>query len=310
MYRPLGNCLINLAKHTGIGRTVWARLRQYPAIRDWAYSKREQLQGPPKDLDAIASLTLPENVAFKNLLPQLDEIEGMFTHFSMSVIDALLSFQKDTGVEGDMLEFGVFRGKSAALLGRHLNPSEHLTLVDISDYLDRRAIEPFGSAATLMVCGTEDFKKKYADYNRKRRSFRFIHIDASHNFRPTFRELSMADELLANDGIIAMDDYANLNYSQNIAAIFKYLFTKKTDLMMFLLTNEKAYLCRRSALAKYLPFVLDRILAEVASRGIPSCLARTDSDPQYQAFYLRPREATDDSCFYGLNIYSSLYQRI
>jgi hypothetical protein len=120
----------------------------------------------------------------------------------------------------------------------------------------------------------------------------------------------MADELLADDGIIAMDDFANLHYSQNIAAIFKYLFTTKTDLTIFLTTDEKAYLCRRSVLPKYASFVLDRMLAEVESRGVTSCLARSDTDPEYRAFYLRPRDPGDDSCFYGLAIYRGLYQRI
>jgi hypothetical protein len=308
MYRAVGHYFIRKAQQTKAGRAFLARLGQYLGTERWArpYDPR----GTVRDLDAIAGLTLPENLAFKSLVPQLDEIEGMFSPFSMSVIDSLLSFQKETGVRGDMLEFGVYRGKSAALIGRHLNPTEHLTLVDIADYLDRRAIALFQAAATFMICGTEDFKKKYASYNRKRKSFRFIHIDASHAFRATFRELQMADELLADDGVIAMDDFANLNYSQNIAAIFKYLFTTKTDLTIFLTTNEKAYLCRRSAFGKYASFVLDRMLAETASRGVPSCLARTDTDREYRAFYLRPPEGDEDSCFYGLKIYRGLYQGI
>jgi len=68
----------------------------------------------------------------------------------------------------------------------------------------------------------------------------------------------MADALLAPRGIIAMDDYANLNYSQNIAAIFKYFYSSGTDLRIFLATNEKAYLCREADWAFYAGFVLDR----------------------------------------------------
>ena len=302
MYRTLGSYILHKAQHTGIGRAVWTRVRQYPAIKEKIYSIRARLEGPPRDLDAVASLALPENTAFRLALPEIDRIEGMFTHFSMAVIDALLSYQNEIGIAGNMLEFGVFKGRSAALMGRHLNSNERLVLVDNIDHLNRDAIARFRAAVDFLVCATEDFRKTYADFNKRRRSFRFIHIDASHDFRATFRELKMADDLLAENGIIAMDDFANLHYSQNIASIFKYLFTANTDLTIFMVTDEKAYLCRRSALVNYAPFVLDRMLAEVASRGSPACLARTDVDPEYRAFYLRPRKTTEGNCFYGWDV--------
>ncbi len=55
--------------------------------------------------------------------------------------------------------------------------------------------------------------------------------------------------MLSPDGILCLDDYTNLNYSQILAATFKYLFTRRTDLAIFLVTNEKAYLCRRRQFA-------------------------------------------------------------
>ena len=109
--------------------------------------------------------------------------------------------------------------------------------MDIKDYLDRRAIEPFQDAVHYFVQSTAEFRKDVGA--RLGREFRFIDIDASHDDPATLAELDMAHALLAPRGVIAMDDYANLNYSQNIAAIFKYLYTSGTNLRIFLASNER-----------------------------------------------------------------------
>ena len=119
----------------------------------------------------------------------------------------------------------------------------------------------------------------------------------------------MADRLLAQDGLIALDDFTNLHYSQNIAAIFKYLYTTGTSLTPLVVTDEKAYLCRKSMRAFYARFVLERLLAEMESRGIsPVCLARTELHPDYRAFYLRCHSGEPGEKFYGLDIYRDFFQ--
>ncbi len=146
----------------------------------------------------------------------------------MAIVDSLLSLQGETGISGNILEFGVYKGRSAALIGRHLTGEERLVLVDITDYLERGAIAPFRKSVDLVITPTENFQTAFPAYDSQRRSFRFIHIDASHDYRATIHELGMADALLTERGIIALDDFTNLNYSQNIAAIFKYLYTEPT----------------------------------------------------------------------------------
>ncbi|MDA9492011.1 hypothetical protein XI08_23765 [Bradyrhizobium sp. CCBAU 11361] len=111
---------------------------------------------------------------------------------------------------------------------------------------------------------------------------RFCHIDASHQFEPTLHELALADYMLSPQGVVCLDDYTNLNYSQILAATFKYLFTRRTDLTMFMVTNEKAYLWRRKMFPIYAEFVLHRAISEMAKRGIDDvCIARTDDTPSY-----------------------------
>jgi predicted O-methyltransferase YrrM len=289
-------------------RQQWLRLK--PQLRKIRHFLRRT--GPPqplRDLAKIAALSLPRNEAFFSAKAAADQVQGMFSDFSMAIVDSVLSFQAATGMVGNILEFGVYRGRSAALIGRHLAERERLVLVDVADYLDPRAIAPFGKSAEFILGATQDFKKQFSGYNGQRHRFRFIHIDASHAYRATFTELAMADELLADRGVIALDDFTNLNYSQNIAAIYRYLYTSGTDLMPFLVTDEKAYLCRKKILPLYSAFVLDRLIAEIRSRGIADfCLARTDNDPDYQAFYARQRLENEEGHFYGADIYKNYFQ--
>jgi predicted O-methyltransferase YrrM len=261
-------------------------------------------------LEGIASRAVAKDATFAARIAAAETIEGMFPRFSMAVVDSLLSFQGRTGLRGHMVEMGVFRGKSVALIGTHLGDAEKLVLVDLKNLLDPAATAPFGAAVECFFGGTERFETGYRGYDKLLGACRFVHIDASHNYRPTYSELKMADALLAPGGIIAMDDFANLHYSQNMAAIFKYLFTAPTQLMIFLVTDQKAYLCRKDDFPRYGQFVLNDLLAEMESRGEISTLARTDMDPEYRAFYLAPR-AAGEGPFYGhdIDVYQKMLQR-
>lgn len=236
-----------------------------------------------------------------------DSVEGMLSPFSMAVMDSVLAFQAERGVKGDMVELGVYRGKSAAILARRISAGEQLHLYDIADYFDREALRKTGAPMTFNIANTADLSRR--DFRRCKDNVRFCHIDASHMLEPTMHEMALADYMLAADGILCLDDFTNLNYSQILAATFKYLFTRRTNLTMFMVTDEKAYLCRRSQLPAHADFVLKSIIPNMATRGIPgTCIARTDDTPSYGAFYLRTKNDGEVDDFYGVKIYRHFYE--
>ena len=55
-----------------------------------------------------------------------------------------------------------------------------------------------------------------------RRSFRWIHIDGEHTGQAVGNDLAIAHELLADDGIICIDDFFNPAYAQVSAASFPF----------------------------------------------------------------------------------------
>jgi hypothetical protein len=237
-------------------------------------------------------------------------MDGMLSRFSMQVMDCVLTFQEESKVSGHVVEFGVYKCKSAALLSAHVTVPERLILVDVDKKFSEETLGRLLVRPEFVLASSEDFSEKFPGYRHLRSSVRFLHIDSSHTFRTTFAELRLADELLSRNGIVCMDDYTNLNYSQILPAIYKYLFTRRTDLTVFLVTDEKCYLCRREFFDQYAGFVLQKILPALANRGNSSvAIARTDRDDEYKAFYVRSKETPDEGDHYGEEIYGQFYQR-
>jgi hypothetical protein len=235
-------------------------------------------------------------------------VEGMMTAFSMQVIDSLLTHQASLGISGHFLEFGVFKGRSASVISAHVHEHERFILVDIHQLLTEEVLGKLYARPEFILGRSQDFRENF-ETNTIRRSVRFMHVDSSHAYRTTLAEMALIDDLLAPNGIAALDDFTNLDYSQILPAVFKYIYTSGTDLTFFLVTRDKGYLCRRPMFEHYGEFVLHKILGEMRTRGNPDVvLARTDTDPEYKAFFLRERYPGEQSQRYGEGLYGEFYK--
>jgi hypothetical protein len=245
---------------------------------------------------------------FAEIQRNAESIEGFMSGFSMQAMDAVLSHQESLGQSGHLLEFGVWKGRSASLISAHARPDERLILADVSQLLTPETLAKFYRQPEFIQTNTEDFRRA-CDLRPLKRAVRFLHIDSGHEYRTTLAEMKLADDLLAEGGIACLDDFTNLNYSQILAAAFKYLYTTKTDLCFFMVTDDKGYLCRRPWYERYGRFVLEQVVAEMAARGHPgAAISRTSYDAEYRAFYLRGRDPAEASGRYGEELYATFYQ--
>ncbi|WP_245490072.1 class I SAM-dependent methyltransferase [Rhizobium ruizarguesonis] len=247
---------------------------------------------------------------FRSSQTVADQIDGMLSAFSMAAMDSVLSLQaSNPKISGNVVEFGTYKGRSAAIIAPQVRRSEKFVLVDVADYLEVERIRAIHADVEFVRCRSEEFPSRYPDYKQLRKNCRFIHVDSSHAYRTTFQEMKICDALLSPGGVAVFDDYTNLNYSQVLPAIYKYIYTTNPDLAVFMVTDVKAYLCRKKYLNYYLSFVLQGALPSMTARGIEDAIiSRTDWDTEYRAIYLRTREPGETGPHYGQEIYGRLYE--
>ena len=91
--------------------------------------------------------------------------------------------------------------------------------------------------------------------------------------------------MLADFGIIAVDDFHSDGlFPQISAAVYKYLFSGVSDLCIFLVGFNKAYLCRNCAKKYFMEFSRKRLLPELENLGQKVSLVKTDRNDAFDAF--------------------------
>ncbi|MGW2250655.1 class I SAM-dependent methyltransferase [Kitasatospora sp. NPDC001660] len=203
-------------------------------------------------------MTTSETAAAQPAPLKRDDIPGWFFSLDRAAFGHLLSAQSAAGVAGDILELGSYLGRSAVLLGDHLRPGERLTVCDLFDSdagdadnaaemamsyhktLTRSAFEANYLAfhATLPEI-VQAPTSVLADGRIPAGSCRFAHVDASHLYEHVAGDIAVARAALADDGLVALDDYRSEHTPGVSAAVWEAVFTG--GLRPVLLTPMKFY---------------------------------------------------------------------
>ena len=195
----------------------------------------------------------------------LDSIDGFFTEEHHLLFENLLSFQEKNNIKGDIGEIGVFKGRSATLLAKHVGVYS-LYLIDI--HMDNDKAEILKNIHLLaspeyIQCYSIDSKNFLSledskfFYNKSR----FIHIDGGHTGNDIYSDLKVFKQMLSPEGIIAVDDFYNDEYPQVTESIYKYINNNPYDYVLFLTAFNKAYLCRPEMYSVYYNFCFNDILS-------------------------------------------------
>lgn len=242
-------------------------------------------------------------------LAEYTEFEGMLGKFDADTMIAFMVMQHNAGTKGSVVEFGVYKGRSAAILANFQKPEEKLYLVDVAPYLDEDRMKKISMRYSFLQMDSAKFFKD-GPRDLRRKSFRFVHADGSHTFDNVFSDMAVADKILAPDGIFVIDDYCNPNYPQVPAAVFTYLARKRTDLGVFLVGRNKCYICRRAHAKELHRFILSDLPDALESYGSPARVSKTDRNPLFDSFSLtlRPDTAPQEK-FYGVNLYGHFYEQ-
>jgi len=240
-----------------------------------------------------------------------ESFEGMMNPISIGIFEALLGFQAANDIRGNCIEFGVYRGRSAAVALRHLQPGERMMLIDVAERYPEfdklRAINPaFEFIAAKSEALVSD--KRLLDFVGP--GVRFSHHDASHSYVNVTEEMKLMESHIQPRGLMVLDDFGNPSYMQVVAACFAHLARKGCKLELLLYANNKAYLCRKEDFAFYAGFLLDGMLPRLHAAGLNVYITRTDNNARYRGFSIAPKVKPTDPDRYGLNIYGERYYKV
>ncbi|MFG3018318.1 class I SAM-dependent methyltransferase [Streptomyces sp. NPDC048254] len=155
---------------------------------------------------------------------RLDDVPGWFPVLDQVLFDWFLGLQEDSGMRGDLLEVGVYMGKSAIFTGRHLRPAESFTVCDLfegdaPDHANRaESTKSYGRLTRRL------FEENYLAFHDElprvlqgpssvvpaevaSGTCRFVHVDASHLYEHVHGDIGAARDLLVPDGIVVLDDF-------------------------------------------------------------------------------------------------------
>ncbi|WLW52685.1 class I SAM-dependent methyltransferase [Streptomyces sp. YU58] len=155
---------------------------------------------------------------------EYSDVPGWFPPLDQVLFTWLLDRQETAGFRGDLLELGVYLGKSAILLGRHRQDGEHFTVCDLFGGEAPDGANRAETAKSYSSLTRQAFERNYLSFHDELprvieaptsviagevapKTCRFVHIDASHLYEHVHDDIGAAREILLPDGIVVLDDF-------------------------------------------------------------------------------------------------------
>lgn len=186
-------------------------------------------------------------------------IAGWVSYLDAAIFQIFLSNEQPNSNAGNLLEIGVFEGKSTVLLGQNLTPGDEFHVCDIFDgktdtkneleiqvsypglsrtKFENNMMSVLGTLPIIHQCQSTKLKNILGD-----KLFRFIHIDGSHLYHHVIEDLRYASASVVQDvGIIAVDDYRAQHTIGVAAAVWEMIF--EGHLVPVVTTPAKIYLVK------------------------------------------------------------------
>ena len=233
-------------------------------------------------------------------LKKTDYIEGWLSVHDVVVFATLLEMQDFFKIEGNLLEIGVYQGKSAVLIGKFLKSNEKFEICDIfgastdgensneifSSYnnLSRILFEKNCTLELGYIPKIHECKSLELRDNLISGIYRFIHIDGSHLYSHVKHDIELAVGIVTDsDGIIVIDDFRSQHTLGVTKAIWQ--FVESRALSPILVTPTKMYLVKKSNRIS-----LADISANLLSYGIDTTLEDIDGISFLRTLNLKDQE--------------------
>ncbi|GGN90766.1 hypothetical protein GCM10011579_087020 [Streptomyces albiflavescens] len=187
---------------------------------------------------------------------RLDDVPGWFPVLDQMLFEWFLDRQKSSGMRGDLLEVGVYMGKSAIFLGRHLQDGERYTVCDLFEGSAPDDANKAESTKSYAALTRQAFEENYLSFHDALPrvlqgpssvvpaetvpdSCRFVHIDASHLYEHVYDDIGAARDALLPGGVVVLDDFRSEHTPGVSVAAWEAVLTR--GLRPICLSTQKLY---------------------------------------------------------------------
>lgn len=186
----------------------------------------------------------------------VDDVPGWFHEVDQHLFHWFLNRQEESKTPGDLVELGVYLGKSTVLMGGHLRPADTFTVCDLFGAPAPDEDNDAESTKSYKDLTREEFEFNYRAFHDElpiivqaptgeilehvtAGSSRFVHVDASHLYKHVRADVEAAHTMLNADGIVVFDDYRSPHTPGVSAAVWEAVLT--LGLRPIALTPQKFY---------------------------------------------------------------------
>lgn len=196
----------------------------------------------------------------------METVQGFLTPLDAQIICALLRYQSDNNILGNLCEIGAHHGRLFFVLALARRTNERALAIDLfeddsenvkTQHTGRnRALFENARRLGIELSEHETLKASSLDIkpadvlSRTTGPIRFFSVDGGHSYEHVENDLELAQQTLAGEGIIAVDDFFNIGWADISFATYEFL-RRVNDIVPFAITSKKLYLAPKAAVAKY-----------------------------------------------------------
>ena len=199
-------------------------------------------------------------------LEHLDEVEGWLSPHSAAFIADLANLQTELGILGSLGEIGVHMGKLFILLRLSAQAGEKCFAIDVFndqhlnvDFSGAASREAFlrnvelwvGTAHDLHLIQASSLTVSPNDVLKEGGRARMVSVDGGHTAECALNDLSLAEGVLAEHGIVVLDDFFNAYWPGVATGATRYLQSSKSRLKPFMISPNKIFLAFSHSHASY-----------------------------------------------------------
>jgi len=195
-----------------------------------------------------------------------NRVAGWLFRLDAEIFGLLTDHQNRGGLDGSVVEIGLYHGKSFIALCLSLRAGQKAYGIDI---FEQQALNPVHSGtgnrqvvqsnlqaagvdlAAVVLDGRPSTSVRPADILGSVGAARFFSIDGGHQCEVVRSDLLLAEQTLAEHGVIALDDFLRPTWAEVSAGYFAWFETSSKSIVPFAIGLNKLYLCRRGYAARY-----------------------------------------------------------